>query len=229
MDYEQTKNHEPKPVTCNPREGLSISLNYRARIDSKSWTMSNLLHHLLVLFGSRRSISSHLRKILLAPGPAPTLTALSTKFQRKTASSCYLTFCSPSTVLVVEKDLHSAVVKTSDEFLAVTNHDASMESWTPERWHHAVEADGHANTLGETRDLVDDSIERKQCMCDLWDGKGSKRTRAATTVRDVKKWLRTYPIRNECTHFCCILDPSERGGGLLWVETYDSEVDGYIG
>ncbi|RXW20802.1 hypothetical protein EST38_g5069 [Candolleomyces aberdarensis] len=38
-------------------------------------------------------------------------------------------------------------------------------------------------------------------------------------VEDIKTWLRTYPLRNETTHFSCIMDPSARdGGAIVWVE-----------
>src|SRR5271168_4121857 len=116
------------------REGLSISLNYRARINSKSSTFQNRVHMLLILLGLRPSITSQLRHILFSPDPVPTLQELASKFKKMTTSSCYLTFCTPSEVLIVEKDLKSAVIHTSDQFLAVTNHDAYMEKWSPEYW-----------------------------------------------------------------------------------------------
>jgi hypothetical protein len=38
-------------------------------------------------------------------------------------------------------------------------------------------------------------------------------------VEDIKTWLRTYPLRNETTHFSCIMDPSAPdGGAIVWVE-----------
>jgi len=196
------------------REGLSISLNYRMRIQSTSSPFSNLLHYLLLLLGQRPSIASQLRKILLSPGPPPTLTELSHYFNHTKASSCYLTFCTPSSVLVLEKDLKSATTHTSDQFLAVTNHDVVMEAWSHEQWRYLVQV-GTSQAVNAAHELVEESMERKECMCDLWRSQGSDNV----SVEDVKSWLRRYPIRNECTHFSCIMDPLAQGGGLVWVET----------
>ena len=201
-----------KAHSCiNSREGLSISLNYRVRIQSTSSTFSNLLHYLLLLLGRRPSIASQLRKILLSPGLPPTLTDLSHYFNHTKASSCYLTFCAPSSVLVIEKGLKSATTHTSDQFLAVTNHDVAVEAWSQEHWRHLV----HEQALQGVREIMEESMERKECMCNLWCNQGSDNI----STEDVKSWLRRYPIRNECTHFSCIMDPSAQGGGLVWVET----------
>ncbi|KAJ2915582.1 hypothetical protein MD484_g4854, partial [Candolleomyces efflorescens] len=44
-------------------------------------------------------------------------------------------------------------------------------------------------------------------------------TRGKVEVEDIKTWLRTYPLRNETTHFSCIMDPSaSEGGAIVWVE-----------
>jgi len=203
-------------VLTGVREGLSLSMNYRARVRAMSSTYLNRVHHLRILLGYETSIASQLRQILLSSGPPPTLEELSSKFDGMKASSCYLTFCTPSSVLIVENDLNSAVSHTSDEFLAVTNHDVSMEAWTPERWREFVNTEmGTGLDGGGVKAMMEESIDRKECMCKLWREKGRRRV----TLADVKSWLRTYPVRNECTHFSCIMDPSVQGGGLLWVET----------
>jgi len=85
------------------RQGLSISLNYRATIKSSSSTFAHRLHQLSLLLGRSPSISSQLRSILLAPGPAPTLADLASSLSKTTSSPCYLTFCSPDGVLLVER------------------------------------------------------------------------------------------------------------------------------
>ena len=48
----------------------------------------------------------------------------------------------------------------------------------------------------------------------------ASKTRAhIVEVEDIKDWLRTYPLRNETTHFSCIMDPSAPdGGAIVWVE-----------
>lgn len=189
------------------REGLSMSLNYRANINSKSSIFSHRQHQLSLLLGRTPAIASHLRQILLSPGPPATLDQLASKFTTLHASTSYLTFCTPKAVLVIEKDLKTATIHTSDKFLAVTNHDASMESWDPERWAQVPE-------LACVRDIVNDSIQRKECVANLFQRQRAVRV----TVDTVRQWLRTYPLRNEMTHFSCIMDPSAEGGGLLWVE-----------
>ncbi|TFK25142.1 hypothetical protein FA15DRAFT_591146 [Coprinopsis marcescibilis] len=207
------------------REGLSIALNYRARINSSHTVRSHRWHQLSLLLGWRPSISSQLRTFLLSPGPAPTLAQVAEVLAQSTSSPCYLTFCSPTSVMLVEKDLRTAVVHESDNFLSVTNHDKAMEGWTQEDWHRIITEEGIPD-VGGVHDIMKDSIERKECMSNLWkttigaDGTAAGPSASSpVTVGDVKQWLRTYPIRNETTHFSCIMDPSAPGGGLVWVET----------
>jgi hypothetical protein len=138
-------------------------------------------------------------------------------------SSCYLIFCTPSEVLVMEKDLKSAVVRTSEQFLTVTNHDADMEAWTPEYWQEML-AKERILELSGARGIVEESVERKECLCDLWRSKGVE----PVSVDDLKLWLRKYPVRNELTHFSCIMDPSVKGGGLVWVESCDLRKSGSL-
>jgi hypothetical protein len=198
------------------REGLSISFNYRARLKSESSLFQNRMHHLFLLLGLTPSIASQLRQVLLSPEPVPTLEELASTFKKMKTSSCYLTFCTPSEVLIVEKDLKSAVVRTSGQFLAVTNHDADMEAWSPEYWQEML-AKERLLELSGARGIVEESVERKECLCKLWRLKGVD----PVSVDDLKLWLRKYPIRNELTHFSCIMDPSVKGGGLVWVESCD--------
>jgi len=187
------------------------------RIQSTSSTFSNRLHYLLLLLGRRPSIASQLRKILLSPGLPPTLLEMSHYFTHTKATSCYLAFCSPSSVLVVEKDLKSAVTHMSRQFLTVTNHDVAMEVYR-DQWRRRVR-DQAVRELGGAHEIMEESIERKECMCNLWRNNSSD----DVLIEDVKSWLREYPVRNECTHFSCIMDPSAQGGGLVWVETCEVE------
>ena len=198
------------------RKGLSISFNYRARLKSESSLFQNRLHHLFLLLGLKPSIASQLRQVLLNPEPVPTLQELASTIQKMKTSSCYLTFCTPSEVLVMEKDLKSAVVRSSEQFLAVTNHDADMEAWSPEYWQKMLAKERLLEVSG-ARGIVEESVDRKDCLCKLWRLKGVE----PVSVDDLKLWLRKHPIRNELTHFSCIMDPSVEGGGLVWVESCD--------
>ena len=114
----------------------------------------------------------------------------------------------------MEKDLKSAVVRTSKEFLAITNHDEDMEAWSHEYWQEMLAKERFLEVSG-ARGIVEESVDRKECLCKLRQLKGVD----PVTVGDVKLWLRKHPIRNELAHFSCIMDPSVEGGGLVWVES----------
>jgi len=215
------------------REGLSMSLNYRMNLLSDSSAWKHRWHHLNVLLGLRPSISSQLRTLLLAPGEPPSPIELLEHFKTTTASPCYLTFCSPSMALILENDLESCrPADSSTAFCAVANHDLWAEVWAA-----ATKAGGDAleEWGGEpTSEVLVDSVDRKECVAALWCGRGigagapgarvgSRAPGTGVTEADVREWLRTYPVRNECTHFSCIMDPSQEGGGIPWVETYDNK------
>ena len=198
------------------REGLSISFNYRERMNSESSAFENRIHHIQLLLGQKPSIATELRQVLLSSDPVPTLQELASKFKTMKTSSCYLIFCTPSEVLVMEKDLKSAVVRTSKEFLAITNHDEDMEAWSHEYWQEMLAKERFLEVSG-ARGIVEESVDRKECLCKLRQLKGVD----PVTVGDVKLWLRKHPIRNELAHFSCIMDPSVEGGGLVWVGLVD--------
>ena len=195
-------------------EGLLVSFNCRAWMKSESSLFQNRIHHLQLLLGQKPSIATELRQVLLSPHPVPSLEELASKFKTMKTSSCYLIFCSPSEVLVMEKDLKSAVVRTSKEFLSITNHDEDMEAWSHEYWQEMLAKERFLEVSG-ARGIVEESVDRKECICELWKLKGVE----PVTVGDIKLWLRKHPIRNELTHFSCIMDPSVEGGGLVWVES----------
>ncbi|KAJ7230563.1 beta subunit of N-acylethanolamine-hydrolyzing acid amidase-domain-containing protein [Mycena pura] len=206
-------------VLTGVRHGLSMSLNYRVRLDSPSSVISHRLHQTALLLGLRPSISSLLRRILLAPSP-PTLDTLAQTVPRTPSTPCYLTFCAPTGVLVLEKDLVRATAHASPDFLAVTNHDARMEGLTPDEWRALLEKEGPG-----VRDdaIIMDSIERKRCVAQMCAARGGKSARLR--VQDVVRQLETRPVQNECTHFSCVMDPAGDGGGLLWVRAYPEPVD----
>lgn len=211
------------------RKGLSISLNYRARIISSHSVFKHRWHQLALLLGFRPSITSQLRTLLLSPGPAPSLSSIQAAFNTAKSSPCYLTFCSPEEVLILENDLASAAVaERSASFGAVTNHDCVMETWKPDAWEEMLKAQGSGHLRG-AKVLMVDSVGRKACVAKLWAGGGLRKTGRrdlgqGVTEEDVRLWLRLYPVRNECTHFSCIMDPSEEGGGIVWAETYDNQL-----
>ncbi|KAK3703244.1 hypothetical protein LTR37_014584 [Vermiconidia calcicola] len=114
-------------VLTGVRKNLSMSLNFRAnRIDSgRFWSDAKYVWHLLmVLLGQRPSISSVLRHFLLP--------------QQKKRWFSWLPFTKPGEAVTLgyfdvihrigghsEKDRISAVVRSNDEFIVVTNADST--------------------------------------------------------------------------------------------------------
>ena len=119
-----------------------------------------------------------------------------------------------------ESGLGKLTAHTSTSFLAVTNHDRHMEDWNEEEWSAFLKS--QVRTDNAVRDLVADSVERKNCMCSLWEKRSATRQ---LTIVDIVGWLQRKPLLNECTHYSCVMDPGLPGGGLLWVMTYDEPVD----
>lgn len=224
-----------------------MSLNYRLRINSRSSAMAHYFHYLAVLMGSRSSTPSQLRSLLLSSGPAPSLDDLIRRFQGTTSGPCYLTFCSPDEVLILEKHLNGLKLadsttekeatstdkksatptgsngvegmRRSKEFAVVTNHDEASEAWSPSKWARAWKSRRIRNA-GAADKIMGDSMERKKCVVDLYNE--MRQAEEKVTLEEIKEWLRTQPVRNETTHFSCIMDPCAPGGGMVWVEGCDT-------
>ncbi|KAJ7027875.1 beta subunit of N-acylethanolamine-hydrolyzing acid amidase-domain-containing protein [Mycena alexandri] len=201
-------------ILTGVRQGLSLSLNYRVRVDSPSSVLSHRLHQAALLMGFRPSIPSILRKMLLSPSPPPSLESVAQDLPRKPSTPCYLVFCTTASILVLEKDLVSAEAQTSQNFLAVTNHDLKQEKLNPDGWRTMLEEEGQFDAL------IGDSIERKECVSQIWAKNGAR-----LKVAQVANQLQVQPVQNESTHFSCIMDPAVDGGGLLWVRAYDEPVE----
>jgi hypothetical protein len=119
-------------------------------------------------------------------------------------------------------------------FAVVTNHDRKAEGLSKSEWTtECKESATAAPEVGGFDWILGDSLDRKNCVKNMWEDRGSRagpptrETRRGlggggeencAVLEEVKEWLRTYPVRNECTHFSCIMDPSREGGGVLWVE-----------
>jgi hypothetical protein len=206
-------------VLTGVRKGLSISLNYRVRLHSRSSVTAHRFHQLCLLLGHRYSMASHLRHILLSGDTAPSLASVQTTISKLTTSPCYLTFCSPTSILIVEKDLKAATFQTSDDFLAVTNHDREMEGWSSTVWRETLDK---ANIPSSVRAFLEHSIHRRQCIGRMCGRSGSSEVQ---DVEEVKVWLSTPPTLNDTTHFSCVMDPKADGGGLVWVQAYFEPLD----
>jgi hypothetical protein len=197
-------------ILTGVRRELSISLNYRAHDSNRPTRMR--IHQMLVLMGFRRSISSVLRDYLLSPGPPPSLDSLRSTLPAIPTSVCYLTFSDGKTSLVLEKDLDTAVIRESlDGFIVTTNLDDAIHALSEE----AIE--GYMKTqmsLEGERWLIKDSKQRRCVVEDAW-----RKSKGATiTLKTIMKWLKTWPVKNECTHFACVMSPST--GCVLWVKRW---------
>ena len=179
-------------------------MNYRSGYPSSSSSFAYRWHQILMLFGFRPSIPSILRRVLLGYGPPPPLSHIASTLSKTPSSPCYLMFCTPTDVLLLEKDLKTATTITSPSFLVVTNHDSDSEGVPPSE---------------VRREIQKDSVERKTCVERL-----RARLAVPPTVDDVRSWLRVRPITNECTHFSCIMDPSVEGGGILWSHMFEKPI-----
>ncbi|KAL1983625.1 hypothetical protein VTN96DRAFT_10124 [Rasamsonia emersonii] len=257
------------------RKGLSVSLNFRPIHDtSRRWANFRFyFSHLLVLLGTRRSISSLLRQCILpetAPrhlsfssyctlpwrrrksdntssiraSNAPSLAFLQDRIPSEPTTAAYLIFSDGASTMTMEKDHRTAVVRSSSSFIVITNND--LEPDAPSTGQIAKEKqESHAGlslVSGELESMIDiiaESNLRRACIQEQWDKKvrraagAGKRTSShptreevscepdddiAATPREVIKWLKTYPVTNETTHFATVMDPTE--GKVVWVRRY---------
>jgi hypothetical protein len=214
-------------VLTGVRKGLSMSLNFRPYHNNDSDLHTNLrfrLHQLLVLTGFRESISSQLRHLLIPskqpnrPAP-PDLAEIMERFPGTTSTPCYLIFSSSTQTVVMEKDLTSAGMLSSPDFITVTNHDIVDESRAAglppihrKKQHGGIQMD----------EIIDESIERKGCMTKKWEdwcsGPSMRwKGKVESTAPDLKQlieWVKEFPVSNEMTHFSTIMDPET--GTVVW-------------
>lgn len=199
-------------VLTGVRAGLSMSLNYRATLAGGLEWLRIVPHWLAVLLGLRPSISSRLRGLLLAPTPVPGVEGLVDTSRAWVSSPCYLLFCTPTRVVLLEKGFCSARVMEESWFAAVANHDVEMEEWDEDAFRALAARSGGVGM----KELVADSRMRKQLVADAWRRRGSTTSGGGGTVRlrDVIKWLQIPEVTNECTHFSCVMDPA--AGTIVW-------------
>lgn len=223
-------------VLTGVRKGLSMSLNFRLIHNASTW-LANVrfyLHHALVLFGFRSSISSILRTILI-PGDVsqsvPTLDCVLRELPATTTTAAYLIFCDGEQAVTLEKDYDTAVMRSSPDFIVVANHDRAQELGYSGGRPNGVETARNGNIM-EFMDkialsgIVVESTARKRCMTKLWEGsaesddssKSSVNGKEAITQSTVSGWLNTYPVTNALTHYAVLMDP--KSGRIVWVKHY---------
>jgi hypothetical protein len=176
------------------------------------------LHQLLVIFGFRPAIASHLRNVILPnpaePPPKPIIPLTVAMAQPRT-SPCYLVLCDGELTTVIEKELIGAKIRNSKEFIVHTNHDTRSDN-------PAEPAQAEKSMILGMEIFLEESEERRACIQKKWDGlrkrhekklnEGLERGEAfdlkPPMVKEdrLREWVRAYPIMNECTHFGCIMD-----------------------
>ncbi|KAL7801415.1 beta subunit of N-acylethanolamine-hydrolyzing acid amidase domain-containing protein [Trichoderma afarasin] len=214
-------------VLTGVRQNLSMSLNFRPTHNCSA--ISLRMHQSLVLLGVQPSISSVLRQHLLHPKHhPPTINNITKSITRTRSAPCYIILCSGTETTVIQKDLVNAQTKSATDFIVHTNHDFAP-----------TDPSSQANTQKESSSilgmetLVEESEERKDCILSKWTAlakrqqrefkKGKGRQSPAIFEQTLQKWVKAYPIMNECTHFGCIMDPGT--GTIRWLERGDEDLE----
>lgn len=217
------------------RERLSVSLNFRGlhNATSKRDQFKFYLHHLLVLLGSQPSISSILRNYIVpenANEPLKQLGEVAGQFVARHSTAAYIVFCDGHSTLVVEKDYDSGTIRSSSNFIAITNHDEAAEKGAAKE---CIAANSSAVRAG-LEDLMSESRDRLECIASKWRARVHKTARqkkresriskspaealATVTSDEVIEWLSAYPTTNEMTHFGVVMDPTT--GQVVWARVW---------
>ncbi|KAK4075436.1 uncharacterized protein Triagg1_4557 [Trichoderma aggressivum f. europaeum] len=217
-------------VLTGVRQNLSMSLNFRPTHNCSA--LSLRIHQSLVLLGVQPSISSVLRQHLLRPEHHHLTIDKVTKSITGTRSApCYIILCSGTETTIIQKDLVSAQTKSAVDFIVHTNHDLAPTD-------PSSQANGQkeSTSILGMEALVEESEERKDCILGKWTAlakrqqrdlkRGKGRESPAIFEQTLQRWVKTYPIMNECTHFGCILDPGT--GTIRWLERGESFEDSEI-
>jgi hypothetical protein len=159
------------------------------------------------------------------------------------SSPCYLILCDGKQAAVIEKDLLQGKIRTTDKFIVQTNHDTHTNSCCGTTSEAGLPEEQLGTVMGLEL-WVEESSERMQVVQDKWSsysyGPGTISPDESATIvvgtcigkptddgitksvqpkpvpeRLLRRWVRSSPTTNECTHFSCILDPLT--GGIRWL------------
>ncbi|KAK3622044.1 hypothetical protein LTR56_022416 [Elasticomyces elasticus] len=232
-------------ILTGVRKNLSLSLNFRPcrNENGKFWSDVKYAWHLLmVLLGYRSSIASVLRTFLLSGlmrhpvdgncSRPPCYTDIVQSFaagegpNMPTSTACYLCFCSGIETTVVEKDRATAQVRSSSDFVVITNNDEeSLSTYNARAEQESTRALDLAEIVGEAR-------ERKQCAEENWRRLRAEQITTNQSSRisndltnntaDVVTLVQQYPTTNEMTHFACVMDPQQ--GTIVWCRRWATPV-----
>ncbi|KAM0722517.1 hypothetical protein Q7P37_001958 [Cladosporium fusiforme] len=237
-------------VLTGVRKDLSLSLNFRGIHNDMHKPIANVKyywHHLMVLLGLRRSISSILRGFLL-PRMDPSITdplyrraqelptydsivaEATCRHKPLVTTACYLCFSSGRETTVIEKDLMTAKLESSTNFVVVTNADnstAAEDKTTREA------KDASKSPKSELEEILEEAYERRMCAEQNYRKLRARLTKAGADgddaasaglpkVEDIVEMVQKYPTTNECTHFAVVMDPQE--GCIAWCRYWQQPI-----
>lgn len=166
-------------VLTGVRQGLSVSLNFRAVHDSRR-NKGFYWNYLLVLLGFRQSITSLLRQTIIPAPIVPKMSPLSVtstiwdiivEVPPMRTTAAYLIFCDGSKTTAMEKDYGLATWRTSSSFIITTNHDeepsqATTEAIAEDKGYTGLRVSDGTQSMAE---IVEESKERQRSMQKKWD------------------------------------------------------------
>lgn len=122
---------------------------------------------------------------------------------------------------MVQKDLDDAQTRSAVDFIVHTNHDFAPADQSDQAY-----TQKESSSILGMEALVEESEERKDCILSKWTAlakrqerelsRGRGRGNPAIFEHTLQKWVKSFPIMNECTHFGCIMDPGT--GTIRWIE-----------
>ncbi len=197
------------------RPGLSMSLNQRASHDCPSRKLR--WHQLMVLFGKRKSIGSIVRSFTLHPsqpihGAEDTAGSPVSRFVKRAttlavipSAPCYLILCDGREVAVIVKDYITGTVRSTNGFIAQTNHDPGDDAEGTAQKHETTRRDRReaiTSSFG-IEGWVEGSVDRLECLQKKWDclerkfraknSTASLRATPSITEKTLRKWISRLP------------------------------------
>ena len=156
-------------VLTGVRQNLSMSLNFRGVHNATTRTeqFRFYLQHLLVLLGLKQAIPSLLRSYLLDTRNSGTsrLATLASEIPSKHSTAAYLIFSDGRSTITMEKDYDTAVIRRSESFIVMTNHDLSF---SPDAGMHNDSSRAEIRSIAE---FLSESFSRRSCMIKKWEAK----------------------------------------------------------
>lgn len=237
-------------VLTGVRKNLSLSLNFRGIHNDMHNPIANVeyyWHHLMVLLGLRRSISSVLRGYLLPRTKSRSTDSIhhragelqsyesivaeaTCREKPLVTTACYLCFSSGEETTVIEKDLVTAKFTSSTTFVVVTNADNT--SAAEDKASRDLK-DAANKPRSELEEILEEAYERRICAEQNYRDLRLKLTKAAPdgeesvsaglpSIQDIVDLVQKYPTTNECTHFAAVMDP--RQGEIAWCRYWQEPI-----